>query len=423
MNNQMNSAGSLYARNLNVVKTYFRKPLSLVIAILSVAVLVLDFIVNSRNTENIQKLAEFLNMPSDQVPSSGGSNIISYLIMGVVIICFFMIYFISKNSNPSSSPAPFFTVLHVFSIIELIVVAIATIGVIVLAVSFMGMGSSLITSLVDQYPELFAYDDIENILDSFKVTILIIFALIVVIMAIGLFYINAQTAFLKSCIRSCKEPSLHSKGAKAYSILSVVMAVLMLVGLVIVFMFTSGLSNDSSVTGNSSDYTLITTQSLILKILTAIRLILLGTLASGYVKHIDENKDYAYAAAAAATRSPEVNPIATYTSNTRASNNAAQQSQPYLYGEEENKDPNKKSSYIPEELQQDYQQPQNDPFMQPQNPYGAPMQFDPQYGGQPDPFMQPMQPQDPFAQSPIGNSYGQPIQNPNSQNPYNNGMM
>ena len=41
-----NSASNPYARNLNVVKMYFRKPMALIISILSLAVLVMDFMIN-----------------------------------------------------------------------------------------------------------------------------------------------------------------------------------------------------------------------------------------------------------------------------------------------------------------------------------------------------------------------------------------
>lgn len=412
MTSQMNKANNNpYARNLNVIKTYFRKPICLVVAILSLVILLFEVITTMKAPEVTKANLSALGL-TEILPAQIEEGVISFtfsilialiVISAIVVICYFMTYFISKNSNPASSVVPFFTLLHAFSLIELILLAILTIGTVIFTVAFIAMGASMVAKLAQQYPTLLgSYPNAESLADAFKLTIVIVMGIIIVLMVIGLVYINAQTAFLQSCRRSCKEPSLHKKGAKVFCNLSFLYAVLALVFLVIFCLFSSN-------AGNS-----VISPSFFLIILIAARLLLLGTVASGFEKHVDNNAEYAYAAAAAATRSPEANPIATYKADTRAVNNASRQSQPYLYGEEDNKDPNKKSSYIPEELQQDYQQPQFD--MQ-QNPYGAPMQFDPQFG-QPDPYMAP---QDPFAQSPLGNQ--QPIQNPNSQNPYNNGMM
>ena len=261
-------------------------------------------------------------------------------------------------------------------------------------------------------------DELERNVTSFKPTLFLILGITVVILAIVLVYINAQTAFLKSCTRSCREPSLFTKGAKTYGNLSIVMALLQLVLIVMVY-FTLKDAETVANTGLNMNLDLnsIMMPFLVYYLLTAVTTFLKGTFAKGWEPFAKENEDYVYAAASSASHTPEANPIATYKSTTRRSNEAIKQSQPYLYGEEPNNDPNKKSSYIPEELQNDYppqydQQPMgNDPFMG-------------------DPFAQPMQPMgsdpyapDPFAQSPMGNPYGQPPMDPNSQNPYNNGFM
>lgn len=413
-----NTQSSPFARNLNVVKMYFKKPVALAICIVSLATFILTIVTEAQTTAALNEFAALMSTEAEITDMSG--NVFSYLISGIAILCFFMIYMFSKTDK--GSPAPFFTVLHVFSVLQLVGSSILAIGWVILCIVLIANTESIINAVAEMFPGIFSMDtaQMQNIVDSFKGTIVILLVISIIAFALSLFFINSQTAFLKSCKRSCKEPSLFTKGAKPYSILCFVGAVAQLVLMVMSFLLATSLGGDESemVTSItvSSMTSLIPTTSLILLILGPINLFLRGTLASGWIKFAAENESFVYAAAAAATRSPELNPIATYKSVERSSNNAIRQNQAYLYGEEENNDPAKKSSYIPEELQQDYSAQQYDPTQ-----FVAPMQFDPQYAQQPqDSFMQPMQ-QDPFAQSPI--VYGQPpMQDPN-QNPYNNGMM
>lgn len=420
-----NSASSPYARNLNVVKMYFKKPMALIISILSLVVLVMNFVLSSSSHKLAESMTETLSQLSesgaDMTITSGSSNgILGYLFSGIVIVCFFMIYFFS--ASPGGSPFPFFKTLHILSVIELILTALGSLIIVI-----MGLVSILSIDTVVKYMvenvsgfESINVDELERNVTSFKPTLFLILGITVVILAIVLVYINAQTAFLKSCTRSCREPSLFTKGAKTYGNLSIVMALLQLVLIVMVY-FTLKDAETVANTGLNMNLDLnsIMMPFLVYYLLTAVTTFLKGTFAKGWEPFAKENEDYVYSAASAASRSPEANPIATYKSTTRRSNEAVKQSQPYLYGEEPNNDPNKKSSYIPEELQNDY-----------------PPQYDQQQGmmgGDPfmgDPFANPMQPMggdpyasDPFAQSPMGNPYGQPPMDPNSQNPYNNGFM
>ncbi len=406
-----NTQSNPYARNLSVVKMYFKKPMALLICVVTLAVFILSIVASLQIVDwsnNLwQSLANAYDVTLD-AQSTVTINPLNFLISGIVLLCFFMIYFFSKSAN--GNPSFFFSVLHVFSAIYLVLSAIATVFILVVFLIAIFSTSSIANAVASSMGS-FDPAQFENIMSSFRITLIIMFLLVAVIMGVALFFINSQTAFLKSCKRSCNEPSLFTKGANAFGTLSIVMALLQLVFLVIVYLMFTSFEDFGSLFGTLS----FPMSYVVLCVLTPINTILKGIFAKGWVKFAQENESYVYAAASAASRSPEVNPIATFKADQRSSNSAIKQSQPYLYGEEENKDPNKKSSYIPEELQQDYPAQQYD-----QNPFAAPMQFDPQYVQQP--MQQPMQ-QEPFAQSPMGNPYGQPpMQNPN-QNPYNNGMM
>lgn len=412
--NNPNSAGTPYARNLTVVKNYFRKPLTLVVCILTLSTFLLNLLTTSQMNELTAQLYKLANIDAEP-----GSNILSIIISGVVILCFFMIYFFSLSS--SGNPYPFFKTLHVMSVIELVLCSI--ISVLSVVVGLIAIFAS--NSLLAQMPEA-SIDptQADKFIEIYRVTLIIMLVVMVAILALFLFFINSQTAFLKSCARSCREPSLFTKGAKPFGVLSILSALLQLVGVVVLYLLFSGSSEVLADYGLDLTSLSFPKTFILLSVLSAAVTMLKGILAQGWVKFAEENRSFvdSYNVSAAASRSPEANPISTFNSNTRRSNDAVTQSQPYLYGEEENQDSNKKSSYIPEELQNDYPQQ----FDQLQNPFAMPMQYgqpqDP-FGG--DPFAMPMQPpmqNDPFAQSPMGNPYGQPPM-PNDQNPYNNGMM
>ncbi|MBQ3968908.1 MAG: hypothetical protein II685_00310 [Clostridia bacterium] len=411
------SSSSIYTHNLNTVKVYFRKPMALIISILSLVTLVLQFLVNSKATTAITDgMSEYFKQNNIAYTPEASSNVLSYLITGICIACFFMIYF--SSATPNGNPSIFFAVLHALSVIELLLYAIASILIVVVGLISILSIDTVITYAVNNMEgfENINQEELSRQIESFRPTLFLALGIIVVILAIVLVYVNAQTAFLKSCKRSCKEPSLFYKGAKTFGNLSMVAALLQLVCIVIAYLALTSVETEMPV-----DFSNFSTPMLAASACGAITTLLKGSFCKKWEPYAKENDNSDYVAAAAAARSPEANPIATFKATTRRSNDAVKQSQPYLYGEEPNNDPNKKSSYIPEELQNDYQ-PQFD-----QNQGG--MMGDPFRG---DPFAQPpMQPMggdpfagDPFAQSPMGgNPYGQSPMDPNGGNPYNNGFM
>ena len=415
------SASNALARNLNVVKMYFKKPTALLISILSLLTLILNFMFNSKSaTPIVSGINSFLSSNQLAYEMSSPNMVLTFLISGICAACFFMIYF--SSAAPSGNPAIFFTVLHVISVIELIGLAI-----IALMTTIFGLVSILSISTVITFMgnnveglENLNVDEISRNIEAYKPSMFLSLGIWVVFFAFVLVYVNAQTAFLKSCKRSCKEPSIFFKGASTFGNLSMVFALIQLVFVVIAYLAFN--STETSTDSINIDFSSFVTIMLAYTLCNAINLFLKGSFAKKWESFARENE--VYVPVTAASRSPEANPIATFKATTRRSNDAVKQSQPYLYGEEENKDPNKKSSYIPEELQNDYPEPQYD-----QQPQGG-MMNDPFMSGDPfsgDPFGQ-----DPFAQSPMGNPYGQPPMtnpygqppmDPNGGNPYNNGMM
>lgn len=422
MPTQVNSVGTPNARNLIIVKSYFKKPMALVIGLISLIMFVLSIISSAQAQQMAQEIYSSFNI-SEDVSVGSNSNILSFIISGVVVLCLLMIYCMSLSSNPKSSPAPFFSILHVFSCIAMVATIIVSFIWAIFTIIFIVNGKTMCEGIVNALTEQGFPMSSENLLEmveAFRVSFIILSVIILVALILSVFYYTNQTTFLKSCKRSCREPALQKKGASAYGNFSITLAILQLVMFVVVFLLLKmAASTDddliSSLFGTAS-LSSVMGIGVVTTLLQPIQQLLIGVYAKGYAKHVDENAQYsyAYAAASAASRGPEVNPIATFTTETRKSNNAIKQNQSYLYGEEEPAtNEHKKSAYIPEELQEDYQpELQFDPQ---QNPYGMPMQFDPQFG-QPDPYANGAMPPQPMG-------YGQTYQDPDNQDPYNNGMM
>ncbi len=460
------ASGSGVSRNLDIVKKYFKKPMTLIVAILSLITLGASFMYN----QAMQKFSEdsmelFQSMLEgmegvDTAELSVGNNTFGYLLTFVVTLCIFMIFFTSLM--PKGGPTIFFSVLHILSVLQLIFTSIVALFTVIVEIVFILSTSTIVTFMVNNDVAgmgSMTEEQIEAInrgVASFRVSLLIVMAITIVVFGVYLYYLNSQTAFLKSVTLTCKNPQLKSKGAVPYGNISTFIGVIYLVFIVIVYLTLGNAS--SNVMGEldfSIDTSSILTPFLISSISSAVYIILRGTFAKGWAAFAKENEDFVYEAVGSATRQSDASPMPTFKSTQRKAQDARQQSQPYLIGEEE--DPNKKSSYIPEELQNDYpDQSQNmygqqgfgndmygggfdggfvgggNPYGQQSfggNPYGQQQSF----GGNPygqqqgfgnDPYAQP----DPFAQSPMGgNPYGQQGYNddPYGQGGqgYNNGMM
>ena len=435
------SAGSGVSRHLQVVKLYFKKPMCLVIAILSLVTLVSEFMLSAKSADWVKELAETVQAVAGEGVdvSAGSNNIVSYIISGVITLCLFMIFI--SSVSPKGGPGLWFTILHGLSVLELILTALGTLVIAVLEVVFIFSAKTIIQFAVNQglggMGEM-TDEQLEMINRSvgvYRTTLIIIFVITIVICGLTLYYINSQTAFLKSVGLTCKNPQLKSKGAVPFGNLSIFFGIFMLIGTVIFYLTVGNSSSsvladmDAETSAMIPDFTAIIVPYMIYSISSALFMLLKGYFAKGWAAFAKDNEDMVYETAGAATRVSDASPMPTYKSNNRASE-ARQQSQPYLIGEEED-NKTKKSAYIPEELQQDYsdqgmygggQPVGGQPFMG--DPYGNP------YGGQPvggNPYGgQPMG-GDPFAQSPMGgNPYGgQPGGNPygGQGGGYNNGMM
>ena len=422
-------SGSSAPINQRFVKQYFKSPVTLVIAILSLISLLSQFMISSAAGKLASQIASATGQSGLEDSVSGSP--VSYILSAVVTACIFLIFFMSMA--PGGNPGIWFSTLHILSVLQLIFTALGALFAFVIQIVLIFSTSMLVQFLagssIGNFSEMTEeqQETISRTVASFRSTFLIILVVSMVIFGLVLYYINAQTAFLNSVTLTCKNPMLKSKGAATYGSFSIIIGLLQLISVVIFYLTVGG--EDTSAMSDlgiptSIDFSSFTKPYLIYAISNALYIVVRGYFAKGWDKFVKENEGNVYetAGAGSGTRLSDVAPMPTYKSTTRASSDARQQSQPYLIGEEEDK--NKKSSYIPEELQTDYnaepqmygggQQPGMDPYG---NPYGNPYgQQQPPMGA--DPFAAPP---DPYAQNPYGqqqNPYGQ---NPYGGNPYNNG--
>ena len=428
-----NGSSQGVSKNLTIVKQYFKKPMTLVIGILSLITIVSQIMMSSSLNKILPDITAM--MGTEDTISFNTNNTFSYILSGVITLSIFMIFL--SSLTPSGGPTIWFSILHILSVIQLLLTAIGALLVVVLEIVFIFSTPTIVNYMVNngiaglgEMPEE-AIDQISRSVSSFRTSLIIGLIITIVIYAIVLYFINSQTAFLKSVTLTCKNPQLKSKGAVPYGNLSIFIGVVELVVIVIYYLLVGNASTNlmSDMDLESSvalpDMTSVMMPMMIYGITNALYIILRGYFCKGWAKFAKENEQYVYEAVGASTRVSDQSPIPTYKSTARHSTEARQQSQPYLIGEEEDK--NKKSSYIPEELQNEFDD--NQMYGQGGQPYGGnDMYGGNPYGGQPQPFPgQGGNPYgDPFAQSPMGgNPYGGQPQG--GGNPYgggyNNGMM
>lgn len=412
-------------RSTTVVKKYFSKLTMLVVAVLSIAEVVLQFLnTGTSNTSNID--------------TSNTSSIgIGLIISAAVAVLLLFVFLTSKKGG--GNPKIFFGILHVLSLLQFIGFILVSLFITVVSFVLIVSTNTIVSYMYNNKEQFEQYnvdfsksqEEVEKAFSDARIFLLICLLFVVAGLVVVAIYINSQTTFLRSCKNSCKGNALYYDGASSYGTLSIVVAFIYLILLVLAFLIKS--SGDGSLEEMGYSYKDLpavsswTTVYFAYNLVAAISLFVRGSFAKGWINVAKENQAYVEQGnISMVTRgASDTNPIATFKSTQRRSNDAIHQSQAYTYGDPQAKDPNKKSEYIPEELQNDYppQYDQNmggivgdpfmgDPFAQPapQNPYDQ------------DPFAADPFAADPFAQPPMGgNPYGG-APNPNDQG-YNNGMM
>lgn len=208
---------SPYARNLDYIKSFFKRPLVLVIAVLYTASIPVGVL------QTMQFLSYIVNTSQRQlgITAAQASRVYTlffaamgacYLFPVLYAVGFWLIYLKSRSQNSASSPNAGFTLLFVLTIIEMVLLGIAAVGLLFF----------LNSSDFSAYMQYYLYTVMEDIDPSTAQAVLGVFSvLVVIIVAVAYLYLIAKLRFVNSVRRSSRNVLLQSKGVILFAVLTV----------------------------------------------------------------------------------------------------------------------------------------------------------------------------------------------------------
>ncbi|MBE6824504.1 MAG: zinc ribbon domain-containing protein [Ruminococcaceae bacterium] len=234
MNNNFQTQFNPYQQNIAILKSYFRKPRLLTQGILYIASIVLSiasiFIMMPVMNEYINAIINMPQFKADMSATEFGffstfmsayTNIVmtasiipSVILMALTAAAFLIIYFKSKNNDPSSNPKAGVTILYVLSIIQLIPVIFMCL---ILALCIILL---IIVAIVTNF-DSYAQDD------SYFLGIMAAIYTVVFggMGAIFILYFINQVRYYKSILNGLSTVTLSHKGAGIYGVFSIIYGV------------------------------------------------------------------------------------------------------------------------------------------------------------------------------------------------------
>ena len=322
-----------FAKNLAIVKDYFKSSSVLIFAILKSVAVVLTipmsilstivapyFILSAKysmenslsgvpasDAQSIRDMMDpFWQFIQSSIQSSASplqtvvNNLPSISVAALVAVALFLIYFKSKNENAASSPKAGVVILYVLAVIELVCVWIAVVAVALVVIFLFWLYAALqgsTGSISSIEAPMFLSDPIvlpfTIEVEAIRIIVLVLAITVTVSLVIGAFFslftaINKKR-FYRSIKQSITTVELQSKGARPYGVMCIFGAVFSGIGL------TNLVSNFTllfSVPANGAYITYIILSSLI-QIAAFVALIFEAKIALGYKKYIDDKK-YGY---------------------------------------------------------------------------------------------------------------------------------
>lgn len=298
-----------YAQNIAIVKEYFKKPLVLVIAILYIATLICSFYIAATAGNSMSDMysymfestgaydqmtydeAQILNMFTNSSFMSVFfimCMIPSFILIGLQILAYFLIYFKSKNNDPSVSPKGGATIMFVISILSLIGAIFAALMLLLYAVILAVAGVAFMSD-----PSIASGDGAIGSAIFFVLCVLMI-----VITALLLTYSISHLSFYNSIRKSLTSVKLYNKGAGVFGVFSIIYGVFGIFS-AITTLFSAPLMSLMSTLLSAQDMggfpievfdkmAPMYTASGFSAMLSAVIMILTGVLALGYKKHINK---------------------------------------------------------------------------------------------------------------------------------------
>ena len=214
-----------FAQNVAIVKEYFKRPRMLILGILSVISVCISLLVSFLTTSMVKEVMNaFLAMPGfaeamgeealssmPDTSSSLGSTIGSLIVPVLIAVAYFLIYFKSKNDDPASTPQAGVTILYVLSIIELVIMSIASPVFVICAIIMFIMPAAL-----QEDPTAPAF--LGGVFAGLGLFFLIL-------PVFGLISSISKLKYMGSIKNSLTSVNLENKGAKCYGVITLIGAV------------------------------------------------------------------------------------------------------------------------------------------------------------------------------------------------------
>lgn len=301
--NQMNMQIPVQ-NNLALVKGYFRKKSVLAVAIftaiLAVSELISMFfitpaansilkngILNGQNSN----LEDYLKILQDAMNSgSYASAIFSFLITGLLVAAFLIIYFKSKNPMPNANPRAGFTILQVFTIIQLVLICLAAcFALFVFIIAFMMVAFGANSYPTYSYSNPYGgYEFTQNGDPAVALVLMVLFfILFAVIIALFLMWSISAVRLVGSVKKTIDTPQVTVKGAKLFGVLNIVFGILSCFGALSSLFAMFGVNTQGVFSYPASNaFTIVSALTFVNVLSSSVFTILLGTLSLGYDKYI-----------------------------------------------------------------------------------------------------------------------------------------
>lgn len=320
-----------FAKNLAIVKDYFKSgsvlvlailktigiALSFPLAILSVAIAPLLLSISASSfyqsltgldAETARVMREiydwimgFVNsaLISQSTAQSISGNLPSITTAVLVVVALFIIYFASKNPSPESSPKAGVVILHVLAIIEVVVTWIILVCCVLVNIFLYWLYAALngvngTVSSIEAPMFLSGPVELPTPIDAvfLRVFVLVLAITLSVSILIGGFFalftaINKKR-FFRSVKKSISEPNLETQGARPYGVMCVIGAVFAGTGLLSI---PTGIIQ--AITIGDGSYSIFMIVSGVASIVSFLVLVFEAKIALGYKKYID-NKKFGY---------------------------------------------------------------------------------------------------------------------------------
>ena len=298
-----------FAKNLSIVKDYFRSGGVLALAIIRAVTTVMTVVASAVSAKYIYAFTinvlrrydapyDVINTVHEQMSSSTASTVASIVpsaLIGILIaVAFFIIYFKSRDDSPEASPKSGFGILYVIGVLNVIgailvslLLALCIVAVIILAVEF----SKYLNGAYGAYNDLSLPFDIDGYysMSSGAATVLaVVLAIVFAVTAfIVLFYYINQLRYYSSLKNSISSVELLSKGARPYGVMNIIFAVISALNL----LSLPALYSSIDMLGiDSSSMVIVGVLLAVLQIASVASMFLEGRIAIGYAKQIDKVK-------------------------------------------------------------------------------------------------------------------------------------